>query len=54
MIHHTGSNHVQVDVNHTTMQMFVGLNSGGVVPILPERALLPFALVVRLRPYGRR
>ena len=30
------------------MQMLVGLNSGGVIAIFPERALLAFALIVLL------
>jgi hypothetical protein len=43
------ANHVQVDVNQTAMQVFVGLYGGGVITILPERPLPIFALVVFLR-----
>jgi hypothetical protein len=49
MIHHAGPNHVQLNVDHTAMQMLVGLNSGGVIAVFPERPLLAFALVIFLR-----
>src|SRR5262245_47137249 len=49
MIHHAGSNHVQIDVDYTAMQMLVGFNSGGMIAIFPEGPLSPLALVVFLR-----
>ena len=48
MIHHAGSNHVEIDIDQTPMQVLVGSNGGCVVAILPERTLLTFALVVLL------
>ena len=49
MTHHAGANHIEINVDQATMQMFVGLNSRSVVAIFPERSLPSFALVVFLR-----
>ena len=49
MIYHAGACHVQIDIYQTAIQMLVCLNGRCMVAILPERALLAFALVVLLR-----
>ena len=49
MIHRTGANHVEINVDHTAMQVLVDLDGGGVITIFPERTLRTPALVVLLR-----
>ena len=48
MIHHAGSNHVEINVNEATVKVVIELDCGGMVAVLPERALLTFALVILL------
>ena len=44
-----GTNHVEINVNDTAMQMLVGFDSSGVITILPERPVSILALVIFLR-----
>ena len=46
MIHRTGANHVEINVDHTAMQVLVDLDGGGVITVFPERTLRTPALVV--------
>ena len=49
VLDHPGSNHVQVDVHDTAVQMFVGADRRGVIAIFSERSMVLLALVVLLR-----
>jgi len=48
MLHHAGTNHVQVDVNQAPSQGLPRLNDSGMIPVFPESPLAIFALVVFL------
>jgi hypothetical protein len=42
------ANHVQIDVNKTTVQMLVSFDRSGMIPVLPECAVTRFPLIVFL------
>jgi hypothetical protein len=42
------ANHVQIDVNKTTVQMLVSFDCSGMIPVLPECAVTRFPLIVFL------
>ena len=41
MAHDTGANHVQVDVDQASMQMFIRFDRCGMIAIFPERSVPP-------------
>ena len=49
MVHHASTDHVEINVDQTAMQVLVDLNGRGVITIFPERTLRTPALVVLLR-----
>jgi hypothetical protein len=48
MLDHACANHIQIDVDQTSMKVGVGLNEGGVIAVFPERTVTAFPLVVFL------
>jgi hypothetical protein len=53
VIHHVCANHVQVDVNKTTVQMLVNRDARRMIAIFPECAVASFPLIVFLPSAGR-
>jgi hypothetical protein len=45
---HSGANHVQIDINKTTVQVVVSLDRRRMIAIFPERAVASFPLIVFL------
>ena len=39
MVHHTGANHIQVDIHQAADQMLVALHRGRMIPVLPKCAV---------------
>jgi hypothetical protein len=46
MVHGTGSHHVEVDVDHAVLEVFITINHGAVKPVLPESTASPFAPII--------
>jgi hypothetical protein len=50
---HSGANHVQIDINKTTVQVVVSLDRRRMIAIFPECAVAPFSLIVFLPTAAR-
>jgi hypothetical protein len=48
MLDHSGANHVQIDINKTTVQVVAGLDRRRMIAIFPECAVASFPLIVFL------
>ena len=48
MRNHSGANHVQFDIDKTTVQVLVSLDSRRVIAVFSERAVACFPLIVFL------
>jgi hypothetical protein len=48
MRNNSGANHVQIDINKTTVQVLVSLNRSGMISVFPKCAVASFALIVFL------
>ena len=48
MRNHSGANHVQLDINKTTLKVLVSLDGRGMIAVFPECAVASFALIVFL------
>jgi hypothetical protein len=48
MRNHSGANHVQIDVNKTTLKVLVNLDGRRMIAVFPECAVASFPLIVFL------
>ena len=45
MLYNAGAYHVEVDIDHATGKMIIGLHGGRVIPVFPVRTLATFSVV---------
>ncbi len=49
MVHHASADHVEIDIDQTSEQVFISLNSSRMIAVFPERSLSFLALIEFLR-----